>query len=219
MSWRPAKAITALLTQLDKLYPNRTTPDWIIGDKSHQKRKSGHNPNKHGVVRAVDIRGGGGLNLKDLTENLRESKDHRIRYLIHDRRIFASYARPWRKPWTWGRYRGSNPHTHHLHLSVSDDPRVYDRTGRWQIPGAEKVAEHKQIWTTNPLGFDAKAKVIADAQIKLLEWDPGLLPRYGVDAHLGKETQDGLREFQRTFGLDITGKLDRVTAGHLFLLR
>jgi hypothetical protein len=54
-----------------------------------------------------------------------------VKYVIHNRRIFASYSRLYRPAWTWGRYLGSNPHTGHCHISVL--PTAYDDGTAWPV--------------------------------------------------------------------------------------
>ena len=55
-SFRLAKSLETLRQQIDQLAPNRDKDnDGWIGDTSHQTRKSEHNPDSNGVVRALDI--------------------------------------------------------------------------------------------------------------------------------------------------------------------
>ncbi|MFX5922282.1 hypothetical protein ABTE55_19065, partial [Acinetobacter baumannii] len=46
-----------------------------------------------------------------------------------NRRIASSLV----SPWQWRPYNGPNAHTHHVHVSVMDDPALYDDTSPWQI--------------------------------------------------------------------------------------
>jgi hypothetical protein len=53
---RLARSLETLRHQVDQLAPNRDKDsDGWIGDTSHQARKSEHNPDANGVVRALDI--------------------------------------------------------------------------------------------------------------------------------------------------------------------
>jgi hypothetical protein len=132
MAWRLAKSLATLRAQIDKRWPHRDRKsDGTIGDTRHQAKgtKSDHNPNKAGVVTAFDVTRDAkhGPDLKKLIPLL--LKDKRTKYLIHDRHIYApaiqgGKARP---------YTGKNAHKQHLHISVSSNPDMYDRTFPWLI--------------------------------------------------------------------------------------
>jgi Putative peptidoglycan binding domain len=131
-SFRIARSLETLRQQIDQLAPNRNKDsDGWIGDAAHRARKSEHNPDPNGVVRALDITNdpAHGVNSQDLAEQLRQSKDPRILYLISNRRIAASGV----DPWIWRPYSGSNPHDHHMHISVVEDPARYDATNPWPV--------------------------------------------------------------------------------------
>jgi len=116
--------------QIDNAYPNRSKrSDGAIGDAAHRKRKSDHNPNRAGVVQAIDLTHdpNSGFDSYRFAEHLRITKDARIKYVISNHRIFH------RGSWVWQRYTQKNPHTAHVHVSVSDDPKLYDAQGLWQI--------------------------------------------------------------------------------------
>src|SRR5262249_36859977 len=53
---RLAKSLITLIDEVDAKYPDRDrSNDGTIGDTSHQARRSDHNPDSEGVVRALDI--------------------------------------------------------------------------------------------------------------------------------------------------------------------
>jgi hypothetical protein len=116
--------------------------DGTIGDLSHQNRPSDHNPNKDGVVTAIDITHdpAHGVDAGQIAEMLRLSRDPRIKYVISNRRIFSSQ----KQPWQWRPYNGPNAHTHHVHLSVVGDKALYDDTQPWPIEPRAKVFEPPQ---------------------------------------------------------------------------
>lgn len=115
-----ANPLQVLRTEYDVAHPGRSrASDGWIGDPAHQARKSDHNPDKHGVVWAIDLTTDGRSGAA-LAEHLRSTKDPRVKYVIHNRRIFAGAAGP--QPWTWRPYNGSNPHTKHVHISAHGNP-------------------------------------------------------------------------------------------------
>lgn len=128
MTWRPSSSITVLVRQLDELYPDRTKPDWILGDRKHASRRSDHNPDRHGIVRAIDIRAGGGFDPQWLFDLLMETQDPRVSYVIHNRRWYRSYQYGAYIPWSVIPYQ-RDPHSHHIHLSV----RTNDSTLPWEL--------------------------------------------------------------------------------------
>lgn len=132
INWRPAKSLEILLKQVNEMAPGRDkSSDGMLGDQSHQARKSDHNPDANGVVTALDISHdpAHGVDSGDIAETLRQSRDKRIKYIISNRRIASSLV----SPWQWRPYNGPNAHTHHVHVSVVDDPALYDDTSPWQI--------------------------------------------------------------------------------------
>jgi len=131
-SWRTAKCLNTLLEQVNAAYPGRDkSSDGTIGDNVHATRHSEHNPDENGVVRAMDITNdpAHGLNSRTLAEALINSRDNRILYVISNAQICSSVI----SPWVWRAYHGENDHRHHMHLSVVEDPKLYDDTRKWDI--------------------------------------------------------------------------------------
>src|SRR5690606_13354252 len=124
--WTITPALSVLLDELEEHYPvGNSSLDGTVASKGHDAANpsSDHRPHPivgPGVVRAVDCWVASPTDGVTITEALRASRDPRIRYVIHNRRIFASYDRPHRKPWEWGPYDGASPHTNHIHISVQD---------------------------------------------------------------------------------------------------
>ena len=130
-SWRVARGLEKLLEQINNVAPRRSrASDGSIGDAAHQATPSDHNPDRHGVVRARDFTHdpARGADMNDIAEALRASRDRRIKYVIWNRRIFSATGRSWR----WRSYSGSNPHNHHMHVSVVATS-VADDTREWEI--------------------------------------------------------------------------------------
>lgn len=121
--WWLAEAGQTLARQINSVWPDGNSAlDGTVASKAHDAANptSDHRPVPHtgtGVVRALDcyVVGDQGA---ILTEQLRESRDPRIRYVIWNRRIFSSYANASRKAWEWGTYTGSNGHVSHVHTSL-----------------------------------------------------------------------------------------------------
>lgn len=130
--WRPAKSLDVLRYQINAAYPGRNkASDGTIGDAAHAKSKSEHNPDENGVVRALDITHdpAKGVDCGRIIEAIVESRDPRILYVIWNRRICSSKVQPWK----WRAYTGSNPHDKHFHVSVVEDPALYDYEQPWAI--------------------------------------------------------------------------------------
>jgi hypothetical protein len=118
------KAGQQLREQIDDAFPGRDrTSDGWIGDTRHASRKSDHNPDVQGWVRAIDIdRDLNGKGRKpdvmpDLVDQIRllaKSGDKRISYIIFDGKIASS-----KKAWAWRPYDGINKHNHHAHFSFT----------------------------------------------------------------------------------------------------
>lgn len=135
MAWKLSPALVRLRDEINAAYPTRSkASDGSIGDTAHSARKSDHNPDSAGWVRAIDVTewdpGTPNVDGDDvaeaLAEFLRASKDPRVKYVIWRGRMFASYATASRKAWTWGRYTGPNGHFKHCHVSVVADARGLD---------------------------------------------------------------------------------------------
>ena len=115
-----SNAAEQLRSEINTKYPNRDKrSDGWIGDTAHNARKSDHNPDKQGWVRAIDIDSdlvkGSSKESWLLAEQIKTialKGDKRISYVIHQHRI----ASP-RQKWAWRVYKGANPHVSHIHIS------------------------------------------------------------------------------------------------------
>lgn len=123
--WHLAPCLAVLRAQINAAYPNRSIKsDGTIGDEAHAATKSEHNPDPGtGTVRAFDITHdpvvGRGVDGNKLAAQLVSSRDSRILYVIWNRRIARSYPKPGIPAWSWSAYTGPDPHTNHVHLSVT----------------------------------------------------------------------------------------------------
>ena len=115
-----SKAAEQLRSEINAKYPKRDKrSDGWIGDLSHNARKSDHNPDKNGWVRAIDVDSdlvkGSSKESWLLAEKIKMialKGDKRLSYIIHQHRIASS-----RQNWAWRVYKGSNPHISHIHIS------------------------------------------------------------------------------------------------------
>lgn len=141
---RRAKCLTQLVKEVDAAWPGRDkgsgSSDGWLGDQAHQARKSDHNPNEVGVVRAqdidVDLDGRGVITdddeaLVQYLVGLGRNGDNRLNpdgYVISCRRIWSSAHN-----WVERVYTGSNAHEKHTHVSCSSRPSGYDDDRDWGI--------------------------------------------------------------------------------------
>ena len=115
---RLSKAAWILREQIDDAFPSRDrSSDGWIGDAKHRARKSDHNPDAQGWVRALDI----DADLRhpigswELANQLRKAgkTDKRISYVIHQGRIASR-----RFFFRWRKYAGDS-HERHIHISFT----------------------------------------------------------------------------------------------------
>ena len=122
MKPRLSKAAAQLREQFDDCFGDRDrTSDGWIGDSRHSARKSDHNPDEQGWVRAIDVdRDLSGKPkpdlMPDVADQLRQlaKSDKRISYII-----FAGQIASAKSLWRWKPYAGINKHDHHCHISFT----------------------------------------------------------------------------------------------------
>ena len=129
MSWRLADSLIQLRKQVNEAFPDRDkSSDGSIGDAAHSQRVSDHNPNSAGVVTAIDVDRdfNDGHDGRQLVSALVDSRDPRIKYIIFERQISVTGDVT-----KWKPYNGKNAHNHHVHVSVSATPKLYDDASAW----------------------------------------------------------------------------------------
>lgn len=216
--WRVAASLNKLLDQINQAAPGRSTAsDGSIGDASHQAQACSSQHNSccvlyQGVwiVRARDFTHdpAHGADMAVIAENLRLSRDRRIRYVIFNRRSFSPNSN-----WQWVPYSGDNTHEHHMHVSTWDDAGRFDDVTTWQI-GVQDMNEDQNLalqqilaivragrwrWDTDRAGF---LKAGGSAAV----WDYG----GGMGENKDSRFAGGNALFARE---DETGDLYKVEAG------
>lgn len=145
-NWRLANSLITLRNQLNGMFPARSkASDGAIGDQAHAARKSEHNPNAAGVVRAIDVTHDpkNGVDCHELAKALCTSKDNRVLYIIWNGRITVQGTNLQK----WKPYPGKNAHTHHLHISVRAEAVFYDTAVKWNLDGLKADAPKLSLST------------------------------------------------------------------------
>lgn len=122
---RVAPAAMAVLNQANYFRPKRSKrSDGTIGDRRHRRSKSDHNPDRWGVVLAVDLTHdpARGVDAHGWARWLAARRDRRVKYIISNRQI-------WTPESGWRRYTGESPHTLHAHVSINK--RYENDTSPW----------------------------------------------------------------------------------------
>lgn len=204
MAWRLARALEKLRAQVNVKWPDRSkNSDGSIGDEAHASRSSDHNAwirdGGVGVVTAIDITHDprNGFDSYAFADMLVKHRDSRIKYIISNRRIASGNDGP--RAWEWRRYTGSNPHDHHVHISVQVDKAHYDDTRDWIIDGVapptpEMVADYVKPRPTLSRGMQSE-------YVKVLQAAIGAK----IDGHFGPETFEKLKQWQADHHLLVDG--------------
>ena len=137
MKIRLSHAAIQLREQIDDSYSDRDrTSDGWIGDTRHAARKSDHNPDEQGWVRAWDCdRDLSGSAKPDLMPDLvnqvrllcKSGAEKRIAYIIFDGYIYSSLLN-----WKARKYTGANKHNHHAHFSFKKEADLLGQF--YQVP-------------------------------------------------------------------------------------
>jgi hypothetical protein len=145
--WRVAGSVQTFGEQIHQLRGHRISypVDGTLGDADHSNRTSDHNPDSEGIVRAIDFFEWKPGIVDAVAETLRQARDPRLKYFIHDKRMFSSYISPTGIPaWTWRVYSGVNGHISHGHLSVIADSRA-EQTHPWPMPGTTPTPQEDDM--------------------------------------------------------------------------
>lgn len=205
MAWKLSPALVRLRDEVNAAYPNRSkASDGSIGDTAHSARKSDHNPDGAGWVRAIDMTewdpGTPNVDGDDvaeaLAEFLRAKKDPRVKYVIWRGRMFASYATASRKAWTWGPYSGPNGHFKHCHVSVVADARGLDPKAWGFATGIKGTAPAPPASSGIP--HDVLERGDTGPKVTAVQWTLTYLGHpVVVDGNYGPATTAAVGAFQR----------------------
>lgn len=160
MAWRAARSLTTLHAQLKRGAPRAAPPhtgadEWgLIGDAVHDPT-SDHSPHSFAgwgsqIVTAADFpnRPDLGLDAHKVLDDIRRSRDGRVKYGISNAQMFSSYAVTGYPAWTWRPYTGSSDkHYTHGHLSVVGNARA-DGEQPWATIGGPAAANTTNATST-----------------------------------------------------------------------
>ena len=152
---RLCKGGVKLRDQINRRWPKRDkASDGWIGDRAHSERISDHNPNKAGVVHAIDIdenmgkgRNRNGRTAKRLANQLLDYASSglagasRLKYVVYENRIASGTYR--KTFWSWR--HGNWGHEAHIHVSFTS---AADRDGTvFPLPILARSPIVKARWT------------------------------------------------------------------------
>ena len=210
MSWRLAESLVVLRDQVDSMAPQRNkASDGTIGNTDHTHRPSRHNPNRAGVVCAIDLTDdpAHGCPIHAVADTVRAHPHPDLAYVISNGRIAGRST-----GWQWHRYTGPNPHNKHAHFGVGsggdgDPGQPYDDRTAWTVSGNGAAST-----TAGPgprtLQRGAKGPDVAGLQKILV--GAGLLTG-PVDGIFGPQTEAAVRQFQAKLGVAADGVVGPAT--------
>lgn len=184
-----AKSLATLLKQINEKFPARSkASDGWVGDTSHSRRKSDHNPDASGCVCALDLTHDprSGMDSYILAQALIDSGDRRISYVISNGRI----ANPKVHKGAWRPYSGINPHNHHVHISVIREHA--DEGALWDLSHMAGKKTSAYVPPPGTIKLGSVGGSVGDLQRRL-----GLPP----DGFFGSKTKKAVAAFQKANGL------------------
>jgi hypothetical protein len=196
-----APSLVQLRKETNVRWPRRDKKsDGWIGDRRHRLLKSEHNPDSKGCVHAIDI-DVDGIDPPVVLATL--IRDPRTWYVIWNRRIYTR-SRGF-KPRV---YRGSNPHTQHMHVSILLNRAAETNVSPWyrrgqgtpapvvpRFPGRVLVFKDRPGWKMMR-GSDVRTW---QARMATLRFD------IEVDGRYGPQSVQVARAFQRRAKLTVDG--------------
>lgn len=200
MSWRVARAIDTLRKQINEIAPNRSkAADGTIGDAAHAARKSDHNPNAAGIVCAIDITHdpARGMSAEVYANKLRLGGDPRINYIIWNKKI-ANVG---------GQWRPNKGHTQHFHVSLKQNPKLYDDPTPFNLGADVVLPEVTSVEAFKPTPkWPTLQKGSTGAEVvKLQELLAAGGSKLTIDGIFGSGTKTAVIAFQKAKGLGADG--------------
>lgn len=121
--WTLVPSLVVLGEQISAVHPKPHPADGTVASRAHDAANptSDHRPYPYsgaGKVRALDFGETVEDDVYNIVESIRLSRDPRVRYVIHERRLFSSYPSGPYPPFTWRPYSGPAPHDDHGHIST-----------------------------------------------------------------------------------------------------
>lgn len=148
--WNTAPALLALFDEINARFPDRTrgNGDGTIGDLAHFATGGDHVPqlldDGRWYVMALDVQHSAGFDsyafADFLADRMTKGTETRIQYIVSNRRICnwdPYYGAP---RGVWRPYKGSDPHTGHIHISLRHQAVLANDTGTW-IPDVSTADE------------------------------------------------------------------------------
>lgn len=216
MSWHLAPSLKQLLAEVNARWPSRDKSwDGSIGDAAHSARASDHNPNSRGSVNAIDVTNKG-IDHVALRKLLVTKK--RVNYVISDGIIYSRV-----RDFAPKTYTGSNPHDHHVHVSLLQEKWAEDDTTGWgvsKLGGASKptkITKPTKVpafplpdgWYFGPRsGPKRSVSGYAGHRADLRTWQSRMKARgwsIAADGLYGDGTAKVARQFQHEKGLSADG--------------
>ncbi|XVV17239.1 peptidoglycan-binding domain-containing protein [Actinoplanes sp. CA-131856] len=200
-SWHLARSLARLRAEIDQKWPNRDrTSDGSIGDQDHLERGSDHNPNGRRSVNAIDTDKDG---ISPMTLVNAVKRHPACNYVIWNRLIY-SRSRGFRPH----RYKGANPHTHHIHVSILQSAAAEDSARPWGIATDRSTAPASFPAFPGTLKRGSRGPAVKTLQTRLNERGT---PRLGVDGDFGPATEARVKAFQRSARISVDGVVGPVT--------
>jgi hypothetical protein len=217
MTWRAARSLLVLQRQLQAGAPRARPPAtpadaWgLVGDAAHDPT-SDHTPHNFAgwglqIVTAADFpnRPDLGLDAHKVLDDIRKSRDPRVKYGISNGQQFSNHAVSGYDAWTWRPYGGDDQHYEHGHLSVVGDARA-DGEQPWATIGGNDMEQKDPLiapWQKANVG-NALA-VTMESREALVQDDA----KTGYGAPAPASMAGRIRDIQAKVGTLATGGVDQ----------